>query len=399
MKILFLLLNYKKSDDNLYKELVEEFKNRGEEVYVATISEKKYKQDTILEEENGIKVLRIKTGNIFEVGILEKGISTLMLGNIFKKNIQKYFGDIKFDVVIHHTPPITFTSIIEWLKKKHKTVSYLILRDIFPQNAKDLGIIKNKFLFNFFRNKEKKLYEVSDHIGCMSEGNIEFLKKNNKEIIIEKLHILRNWGKLKEKPEVNFLDMRKKYNYTDKDFLIVFGGNMGIPQGLSFLLKVAEKCKNSKEIKFLLIGKGTEKKKLENVVKEKKLENIKFIDFIPREEYEKLISVCDVGVVSLHSCFTIPNIPSKTIDYFKLGIPIISFTDKNTDYPNVLENEAKAGIASMYGDIEKAIESIEKLKRESQLKKQLGDNGRKYYEEYLGVDKAYKTIMNIIKKD
>ena len=80
MKILFLLLSYKKSDDNLYKELVEEFQNRGEEVYVATISEKKYKQNTILEEENGIKILRIKTGNIFEVGILEKGISTLMLG-------------------------------------------------------------------------------------------------------------------------------------------------------------------------------------------------------------------------------------------------------------------------------------------------------------------------------
>ena len=94
MKILFLLLSYKKSDDNLYKELVEEFQNRGEKVYVATISEKKYKQNTILEEENGIKILRIKTGNIFEVGILEKGISTLMLGNIFKKNIQKYFGDI-----------------------------------------------------------------------------------------------------------------------------------------------------------------------------------------------------------------------------------------------------------------------------------------------------------------
>ena len=53
----------------------------------------------------------------------------------------------------------------------------------------------------------------------------------------------------------------------------------------------------------------------------------------------------------------------------------------------------------MYGDIEKAIESIEKLKKESQLKKQLGDNGRKYYEEYLGVDKAYKTIMDTLKKD
>ncbi|MDU1912154.1 glycosyltransferase family 4 protein [Fusobacterium sp.] len=399
MKILFLLLNYKKNDDNLYKELVEEFKNQGQEVYVATILEKKYKKNTILEVENGINILRIKTGNLFEVGIIEKGLTTLTLGNTFKRNIKNYYGDIKFDIVIHHTPPITFTSVIEWLKKKYGTSSYLILRDIFPQNAKDLGIIKNKFLFNFFRNKEKKLYEVSDYIGCMSNGNIEFLKRNNKEIGIKKLHILRNWGKLKEKPKVDFLDMRKKYNYKDKDFLIVFGGNMGVPQGLNFLLEVAEKCKNSKDIKFLLIGKGTEKKKLENIVIDKKLENVKFIDFIPREEYEKLISVCDVGIVSLHSCFTIPNIPSKTIDYFKLGIPIISFTDKNTDYPLILEDEAKAGIANIYGDMENVIKSINILKKEKELKKQLGNNGRKYYEEYLGVDKAYKTIMDTIKKD
>lgn len=396
MKVLFLLLRYDK--DGLYDELVQEFYLRGNEVYIATITEKKYGAETNLSEENGIKILKIKTGNMFEVGFVEKGITTLSLGNLFKNNIKKYWKNIKFDLVISHTPPITFTPVIKWLKQNYEIKSYLILRDIFPQNAKDLGIIKNNFLFQLFRYKEKQLYKYSDYIGCMSEGNIEFLKKQDPEIDAEKLHILRNWGKIKEKIKINKNEIRKKYLYKENDFIVVFGGNMGRPQGLEFLLNLAEKNITNENIKFLFVGKGNEKEKLKAITKDKKLFNVRFIDFIPREDYEKLISACDVGIVSLHSCFTIPNIPSKTIDYFKLSLPILAFTDKNTDYPIILEKESKGGLSCFYGDLESAQKKLIELYSDEDLRKQLGNNGRKYYEEYLGVDKAYETIMSKINK-
>ena len=394
MKILFLLLSYYK--DGLYDELVQEFLAKGNEVYVATITEKKYGIETNLFEKGKIKILKIKTGNMFEVGFVEKGITTLSLGYLFKRNIYKYWKDIEFDLVISHTPPITFTPVIKWLKYRYNVKSYLILRDIFPQNAKDLGIIKNSLLFNFFRHKEKQLYKYSDYIGCMSEGNIKFLKNQDPEIENSKLHILRNWGKIKSKFESNRNEIREKYLYKDDDFIVVFGGNMGKPQGLEFLLKLAEKNLNNEKIKFLFIGKGNEKEHLKNIVKTKNLNNVKFIDFIPREDYEKLVSSCDVGIVSLHSCFTIPNIPSKTIDYFKLSLPILAFTDKNTDYPIILEKESKGGLSCLYGDLKNAQNKLMKLYSDKNLRKELGNNGRKYYEEYLGVDKAYETIIKTV---
>ena len=230
----------------------------------------------------------------------------------------------------------------------------------------------------------------------MSEGNIKFLKNQDPEIENSKLHILRNWGKIKPKFESNRNEIREKYLYKDNDFIVVFGGNMGKPQGLEFLLNLAEKNLSNENIKFLFIGKGNEKEHLKNIVKTKNLNNVKFIDFIPREDYEKLISACDIGIVSLHSCFTIPNIPSKTIDYFKLSLPILAFTDKNTDYPIILEKESKGGLSCFYGDLENAQERLMKLYNDESLRKELGNNGRKYYEEYLGVDKAYETIMNEI---
>ena len=356
MKVLFLLLRHEKN--NLYDELVQEFLVQGNEVYIATITEKKYGFETNFSEEKGIKILKIKTGNMFEIGFIEKGITTLSLGYLFKKNINKYWGDIKFDLVI----------------------------------------IKNSLLFNFFRYKEKQLYKYSDYIGCMSEGNIKFLKNQDPEIENSKLHILRNWGKIKPKFENNRNEIREKYLYKNNDFIVVFGGNMGKPQGLEFLLNLAEKNLSNENIKFLFIGKGNEKEHLKNIVKTKNLNNVKFIDFIPREDYEKLISACNVGIVSLHSCFTIPNIPSKTIDYFKLSLPILAFTDKNTDYPIILEKEANGGLSCFYGDLENAQDRLMKLYNDESLRKTLGNNGRKYYEEYLGVDKAYETIMKEVER-
>ncbi|MGL5056985.1 MAG: glycosyltransferase, partial [Fusobacteriaceae bacterium] len=143
---------------------------------------------------------------------------------------------------------------------------------------------------------------------------------------------------------------------------------------------------------------GNEKKKLESIKAKEKLDNVVFLEFIPREEYELLTGACDVGIVSLHSNFTIPNIPSKTVDYCKLGLPILACTDKNTDYPCILENEAKCGLASIYGDLESYKKNLDKLYLDKQLRLQLGKNGRKYYEDELGVDKAYETIMKNIKK-
>lgn len=400
MKILFLLLDYSKDENHLglYKELVYEFRDRGQEVYVATVNEKKHGIETKLTKEKGVNVLRIKTGNMFGVGFIEKGITNLTLGNIFKKEINKYFNNIKFDLIIHHTPPITFTPVIDYLKIKYKTKSYLILRDIFPQNALDLGIIKSRLLFNFFRKKENILYKKSDFIGCMSQGNIEYIGEHNSKVDKNKLHILKNWGKIKPVLNINKKDIREKYGFLENDFIVVFGGNMGKPQGLEFLLKLAKEYRSKKDIKFLLIGKGNEKNKLQSIKEEEKLENVIFLDFIPRNEYELLIGACDIGSVSLHSCFTIPNIPSKTVDYCKLSLPILAAVDKNTDYPNILEKEANCGLASTYGELEKYKENLEKLYNNFELRKELGKNGRHYYENELGVDKAYETIMKQIKK-
>ncbi|WP_443864247.1 glycosyltransferase family 4 protein [Fusobacterium ulcerans] len=181
----------------------------------------------------------------------------------------------------------------------------------------------------------------------------------------------------------------------------MFGGNMGKPQKLENILSLAEKCLELPEVKFIFAGNGSERERLKKIAMDKKLKNIRFIDQLPREDYEKFTSACNIGLVSLDERFTVPNFPSKTTDYFKLSLPILASLDKCSaaDYGKFLEKEVRGGIFAEAGNIEDLYEKFLTLYNSKDLRKQLGNNGRGYYEEHLGVDKAYKTIMNIIKKD
>jgi glycosyltransferase involved in cell wall biosynthesis len=310
--------------------------------------------------------------------------------------MQKYFSNIKFDLVIYFTPPITLAPVVKYIKKRDKCRSYLVLRDIFPQGIRDLGLLNNQLLFNYFRRKEKQLYDLSDYIGCMSDGNIRYVLKHN-NVDENKLEILYNWGKITYDNESIGVNYRKKYGLGSK-FVAVFGGNIGLPQELEFLLKLAKEYKERDDIVFLIVGKGAEKQRMINIVKSEKLSNVIIKDMMQRDEYDSLLKQCNVGLINLNRKFTIPNIPSKTVAYFKASIPILASTDKNTDYKDLLLKEARAGLWSETGDLKTYKNNFEKLFNNKKLREELGNNGRKYFEKNLSVEKAYQTIIKHFKQ-
>ena len=259
MKILYLTISYPdiKISSNLYSDLASEFAHNGHEVYVVAPS---LNGETKLNQEGNVKVLRVNTFLLFKTGFIKKGIANILLPFQFEKAIRKNLFKKNFDVIISPTPPITLGGLIRRLKTKFDAKTYLILRDIFPQNAKDLDLIKNDFLFFYFRKKEKLLYQASDFIGCMSQGNIDYIIKHNNKIDNNKLHILPNWIKVEDySPSKN--DFRSKYGLNNK-YVAVFGGNLGVPQYIDFILDLAKLYINQSDISFLIIGDGTEKTRI-----------------------------------------------------------------------------------------------------------------------------------------
>jgi len=401
MRILFISSDYPRPEKgaNIYTDLADALNKNGHIVKVVVAEEKKKIDKTTLFEENGIIVLRVKIGNLYEIGFVEKALTFLTISRKLKNSIKKYFNHDDFDLILFQSPPLTMHSVVKWAMKKYKANSYLMMKDIFPQNGVDIGLYsKNSLIYKYFRSEEKKLYEVASKIGCMSEGNIKYLMEHN-NVDFKKFEIFRNTVKITDNDLTQDEKdrIRKKYGIEKNDVVAIFGGNFGRPQGLDFMLKVLKEYKNDKNVKFILIGRGTEKERIFSKIKDEKYNNVLTYDFIPRAEYENLTRASDVGLIFLDKRFTIPNYPSKTLSYFECSLPIMAAIDKNTDYGEMLINE-NCGFWVESGDIREYKKYFDVLLKDKELRLEMGKNGRKYFEEECDVEKSVKIIEKYVKE-
>ncbi len=342
MNIIFLtLIDFKSySEHNIYCDLLREFINNGHQVYCISPAEKRTGIATHFEE-NG-HLLKLKIGNTQKTNILEKGISTLMLESQFIKAIKKHFSDTRFDLILYSTPPITLAKAVNYIKKRDGARTYLLLKDIFPQNAVDLGMMHKTgvkgLIYRYFRKKEKKLYALSDRIGCMSQANVDYILKHNPEIPREKVEVCPNSIEPMDVTlsEAAKIAMREKYGIPTDKKVFVYGGNLGKPQGIPFIIECLKAQLSNDRVYFLIIGDGTEFSKLQAFFDGEKPRNMKLMKRIPKEDYDRMIAACDVGLVFLDYRFTIPNFPSRLLSYMQAGLPVIACTDPNSDIGNVI---------------------------------------------------------------
>lgn len=344
MKVLFLtLLDFDSlQDHNIYTDLLREFVKNGHHVSVISPVEKRKGIKTHLIKEKNVRILKLQIGNTQKTNVIEKGISTVMIEPTFKRAIKHYFSRIKFDLVLYTTPPITFVSAIEYVKNRDSAKTYLLLKDIFPQNAVDIGIMTKTgvkgILYKHFRKQEKKLYAISDRIGCMSQANVDYIIKHNPEINSRRVEVCPNSIEVIDKSidEGMRYAIRTKYGIPLDKKVFVYGGNLGKPQGIPFLIKCLHKCKDIEGVYFLIVGDGTEYSLLEKYVNNYHQKNLKLMKQLPKEEYDTMVAACDVGMIFLDHRFTIPNFPSRLLGYMQAKLPVLAVTDPNTDIGKVI---------------------------------------------------------------
>lgn len=406
MNVIFLTLVRISDIENrgIYQDLMRKFRDEGHNVYIVTAAERRLGQETSLVDSHGVKILNVKTLNIQKTNIVEKGIGTLLMENQFKSAIKKYLGDVKFDLITYSTPPITFTNVVKYLKKENpNAVSYLQLKDIFPQNAVDIGMMSKSgvkgLLYKFFRNKEKKLYAISDYIGCMSPANVDFVLKHNPEVPADKVEVAPNSVELlpelspsdeRAKRQTECIYMRHKYNLPLDRPVIIYGGNLGKPQGIPFLIECLNANANRDDCYFLVIGTGTELPRLMQWYDDKQPKNVKVMKGLPKAEYDELVRTCDVGLIFLDHRFTIPNYPSRLLSYLENKMPVLCATDPNTDMGQIAEDNG-FGFWCESNSVEAFTSILDKMIH-SDLK-EMGEKGYEFLKKNYLVEHTYKAIM------
>ena len=336
MNVLFLTIFDFESvkERNIYTDLLREFIKNGHYVCAISPAERKKKVKTHVVAERNFRNLRLRIGNLQKTNVIEKGISTVAVERQFIAAIKKYFSDVHFDLILYPTPPITFCKVVAFVKKRDGARAYLLLKDIFPQNAVDIGLMKKDGMFyRYFRAKEKKLYQVSDRIGCMSRANVAYLLEHNPQINRKKAEICPNciepvfMGISRAEKE----RIRKKYQIPLGRTVFIYGGNLGKPQGIPFMLKCLHTQRKNERAFFLIVGDGVEYGRIERYIGKYKPENVQLRRWLPKGDYDKVVAACDVGMIFLDYRFTIPNFPSRLLGYMQAQLPVLAVTDTVTD--------------------------------------------------------------------
>lgn len=400
MNVIYLTMSHLTDMEThgIYIDLMRKFRDEGHQLYIVTPRGRRLGESTHLYEEGGVHFLAVKTLNLQKTNVVEKGVGQVKVKSQYIKAIKKYLGDIGFDLVLYSTPPITLMGVVKYLKKKNsKAVSYLMLKDIFPQNAVDIGMMSKTglkgILYRHFRKQEKDLYKVSDHIGCMSPANVKYVIEHNPEVDPSKVELAPNSY---EKAAQTILTegeqkvIREKYNLPIDRPIFIYGGNLGKPQGIPFLIQCLDANSNREDCHFVVVGDGTEYTKMEAWYKAKQPKNVSVFQRLPKEDYDRLVLACNIGLIFLDYRFTIPNYPSRLLPYLMEKKPIIAATDPNCDTGGIAEANGY-GYWCPSNDVKAFTACVDKMLQSDLVL--MGENGFQFYLNNYTVEHTYNEIM------
>lgn len=407
MNVIFLTMSRKwdVSSRSIYADLLRKFRDEGHGVYIVYPRERSQGLSTKLEIKNGVSTLGVKTFNLQKTNVVEKGLGQVLVESQYKKAIKEHLSRVKFDLILYSTPPITFPKVISYLKQLNpQAKTYLLLKDIFPQNAVDLGMMNKSgikgFIYKYFRRKEKELYSLSDYIGCMSPANVEYVLKHNPEVASNRIEVAPNSVELlpelspseesaKNHTERNYV--RSKYGLPLDKPIFIYGGNLGKPQGIPFLIECLNANANRRDCYFVVIGTGTELPKLKQWYSEKRPNSVIVMDGLPKDEYDLLVRGCDVGLIFLDHRFTIPNYPSRLLSYLENKMPVICATDPNTDIGRIAEVNGY-GYWCESNSVEVFTAMLDKMIHSD--RKAMGEKGNQFLKANYQVENTYNAIIS-----
>lgn len=321
MRILFFTLIPIKNlkEKGIYNDMISEFNDQGDNVDYYFPNKEKY-----FNVEQNVSFISIKTRDNpqKQSNFIKKYFLYLEIEHNLTKLIKH--NNKNYDLLIIVTPSIFQLKIINIFKNKNpKAKVLLLLKDIFPDNAIDLGILKNYFPMNIaikhFKSIEKKLYDYVDHIGCMTPLNIEYIA-NKHHKIKEKLFLSPNSIKPYKIPRI---ENRKSLGLPVNKKILIYTGNIGLPQDPELIKQFIQLLPNN--YYMILIGSGTNFPIIEK-------ENLLIINKVLKQyEVDQYLINSDYGLVFLSEKFNVPNFPSKILNYLNANLPLISITNKYND--------------------------------------------------------------------
>ena len=346
----------------------------------------------VIEDLNGVKVIRLKSPKIKDLNYIKRTFNEFIMPFIMINQLKKTKISTKnWDGIIWYSPSIFFAPLIHYLKKTSNCKSYLILRDIFPEWALDLGLLKIGIPYFFLKIIQKYQYYVADVIGIQSPGNYIYLRF----FFNKKIEVLYNWLDKSQNKKSSISVMNSRLFGR---IIFIYAGNMGIAQGIDIFLLLAERLISRNDIGFLFIGRGGDSEHVQRMIYNKNLSNTLFFDEIDPDEISSLYSQCHAGIISLDIRHRTHNIPGKFLSYMQSGLPVLAKINPNNDLVKIIINEM-VGKVSVDEKIESLInatlELVDEIKKDTPYKIRCETLSNKLFSPKVAAHQIEKSFIKI----
>ncbi len=371
------------------RDMAREFAAQGHEP-VMLVPDGTLKQPWALETMDGIQVLRLRTQPIRDINYLWRTVNEFVLPWAMLRGIRKSpLKSWRWDAVVWYSPSIFFGPLVSALKRESNCRSYLILRDIFPEWAVDLGLLKRGFAYRVFKRIERQQHDAADVIGIQAPSNREYLTHLEREHKVP-VEVLWNW--LAPAPDKGCSIDVASTPLAGRT-IFVYAGNMGVAQGVDVLLDLAVRLKDRRDIGFLFVGRGSEVPRLRAAIADRALENTLFYDEIDSEEIPGLLSQCDVGLLVLDPRHRTHNIPGKFLAYLQHGLLVLARINPNNDLVGLIETEG-VGRVDRGGTLDSLQELAESMADDWVENESMSARGRALAQRLFSPTTAVKQIVD-----
>lgn len=289
-----------------------------------------------IEELDGVTVLRLRAPQTKEIGYVRRTWNELVMPFAMLRNLRRSpLSGHRWDGIVWYAPSIFHGPMASALKRESGCKGYLIIRDIFPEWAVDMGLIGRGLPYRFFDTVARYQYSVADVIGVQTPGNLVYFDRWRRKPgrVVE---VLQNW--LGKPPNVR-CSIRVSETPLAGRKLFVYAGNIGVAQSVGIVLDLAERMASRADVGFLLVGRGSEAQKLKEVARARGLTNVLFFDEIHPDEIPDLYSQCRIGIVSLDLRHKSHNIPGKFLTYMQSGLPALVRLNPGNDLADLIRSE------------------------------------------------------------
>lgn len=291
-----------------------------------------------LETLEGVEVLRLKAPRTKDVGLARRALAELWMPVAMWRNLRRSpLRSRQWDGVVWYSPTI-FLGPLAWaLKRRSRCRGYLIVRDIFPEWAVDMGLMGRGLPYRFFKLVERFQYAVADVIGVQAQSALAYFETWSHGQG-RRVEVLQNW--LADAP-VQHCSISVSSGSLAGRRIFVYAGNMGMAQGMDLLLELVAAFRERSDVGFLFVGRGSEAARLRDAAVQQGLDNVQFHDEIDPAEIPALYAQCHIGLVALDPRHRTHNIPGKFLSYMWAGLPALASINLGNDLADVIR---KAGV-------------------------------------------------------